>query len=95
MNHTELTRLWTNYLSNVLYLVPVFIEDGVSWLGLVLHRLLVQSQRLLMHPPELQLLGPGHVQGSAPVTDPFAVNVGVQVSRVRVKARLKDRRSDR
>lgn len=71
---------------------PVLIEKCVSWLGLVLQGVLVHSVRLVVRPPLLQLLCPGQVEGGAPSTHAFTVQLSVHAEGVRVKTRLGDRR---
>lgn len=74
-----------------IYVLPVFIENSLGWLGLVLHSFLVDGVCLFIHPSLFQVLRPGHVEGSGPVANSFTVNIGVQGTGVRVKTRLWDR----
>lgn len=69
-------------------LLPVFIENRVSWLGLVLHCFLVHGLGLFIHPPLFKLLCPGHIEGSGPGADALTVDVSVKRHRVGIKTRL-------
>lgn len=56
-------------------LLPVFTDDRISWLGLVLHRFVEHSLGLLVRPPLFKQLSPGHVEGGRPGADAFTEDV--------------------
>lgn len=62
--------------------LPVFSDDRVRWLGLVLHRFVEHSLGLLVRTPLLKQLSPGHIEGGRPGADAFTEDVAEERQRV-------------
>lgn len=65
------------------------MKNKVRWLSLALHCFLVQTVSLLTHALVLQLLCPGHVEGSGPAADTLTVDVTEERDGVRRATGLK------